>query len=186
MSDPSEITSLLDAWQQGDEKALSALSDRVYVELRQLARKHMKGERASHTLQATALVNEAFLRLINADINYQNRSHFFSLAGKMMRRILVDHARSSLRQKRGAGAEHITLQEAMVHHQDDYDLIDLHEALESLSRLDARKADILELQFFAGLTAQEIADLLGTSSRTVERDAQFARAWLHRELTRES
>lgn len=184
MTKDQDITSLLVSWQQGDDHALTELSEQVYNELRHLAGKYMHGERPGHTLQATALVNEAFVRLTNVNINYKDRNHFFSLAGRMMRRILVDHARSLKRDKRGAGAQQLTLHESVIQNNDSpQDLLDLHEALESLAQFDNRKAQILELQFFAGLTIKEIAEVIDISSRTVERDIQFAKAWLHRELS---
>jgi RNA polymerase sigma factor (TIGR02999 family) len=143
----------------------------------------MAGERKDHTLQATELVNEAFVRLINADVSYQNRAHFYAMAGSMMRRILIDHARSIKREKRGGGVHHITLQESGIKNAaPNVDLLELNAALESLAKQDKRKADILELQFFAGLSCKEIATVMEVSTRTVERDVQMAKAWLHREL----
>jgi len=181
-----QVTYLLDAWQEGNDEALVELSDAVYHELQRLAGSYMRGERNNHTLQATALVNEAFLRLIKADVSYKNRAHFFTLAGRMMRRILVDHARSFNREKRGAGMVPITYQESVMQPAEaPPDLLDLNAALEALAEFDERKAQILELQFFAGLSPADIAEALGVSKRTVERDAQLAKAWLHRELSRD-
>lgn len=186
MTTDSNITLLLKSWQDGNDEALKQLSTQVYNELQRLAQKYMSSERANHTLQPTALVNEAFVRLISAEVSFQNRAHFFSLAGRMMRHILVDHARSLNRDKRGAGLQHLTLHESVIENKNaSNDLLDLHDALETLSRFDSRKAEILELQFFAGLTIKEIAETVGVSSRTVERDIQLAKAWLHRELSSE-
>lgn len=184
MSKDQNVTYLLESWQGGNDDALAELSGLVYGELQRLARKHMAGERENHTLQATALVNEAFVRLINANVGYQNRAHFYTLAGRMMRRILVDHARSLKREKRGAGIKPVTLHESVMQHAEaPVDLLELNAALESLARFDNRKAQILELQFFAGLSTKEIAEVVGVSTRTVERDAHLAKAWLHRELS---
>lgn len=183
MSNDQSLTQLIDSWQNGNESAFSELSELVYHELRRLARKHMAGERKNHTLQATALVNEAFVRLINAEISYESRAHFYAMAGSMMRRILIDHARSVNREKRGGGVRNVTLHESeIMDATPDVDLLELNAALESLEKQDKRKANILELQFFAGLSCKEIAEVLDVSSRTVERDVQFAKAWLHREL----
>lgn len=184
MKNEPSITALLVAWRQGDEASFEALSNQVYGELQRLARKYMRGERHNHTLQATALVNEAFAKLIDADISYENRAHFFAVAGRMMRRILVDHARALRRHKRGAGAAHVTLNESVLPgRENSCDVLDLHEALESLAAFDEEKAHILELQFFAGLKVREIAEVLDTPVRSIERDAQIGKAWLHRELS---
>ncbi|ALT00041.1 sigma-70 family RNA polymerase sigma factor [Lacimicrobium alkaliphilum] len=183
MKSKAEITRLLKSWQQGDEMARNELTERVYAELHRMAMRKMAQEQQNHTLQATALVNEAFLRLFNADVDYKDRAHFFCLAGRMLRRILVDHARSAGRSKRGMGAEHITLHESQVLGQNtNPELLDLDQALISLSQKDSRKAEVVELQFFAGLNAEEIADVLSVSTKTVERDGKFAKAWLHKTL----
>lgn len=183
MSEDQQVTCLLESWQRGNDDALQELSSLVYGELRRLARRYMRDERDNHTLQATALVNEAFVRLIDTEVSYQNRVHFYTLAGRMMRRVLVDHARSSKREKRGAGIKPLSLHESVMQHADAApDLLELNSALESLANFDKRKAEIIELQFFAGLNAKEIADVVGVSTRTVERDAHLAKAWLHREL----
>lgn len=184
MSKDQPVTELIESWQQGNDVALDKLSQIVYSELQRQARKHMASERNNHTLQATALVNEAFLRLVNAEISYENRAQFYFLAGRMMRRVLVDHARSLQRKKRGSGVKAVTLHESLVHDGDSApELLDLNSALESLAKFDRRKADILELQYFAGLSAREIAASMGVSSRTIEREAQLAKAWVHRELS---
>lgn len=184
MSKEHQVTELIESWQQGSGDALHKLSEIVYSELQRQARKHMASERNNHTLQATALVNEAYLRLINAEISCENRSHFFFLASRMMRRVLVDHAKLLQRKKRGSGVKPVTLHESVVHDgESPLDLLDLNKALESLANFDSRKADILELQYFAGLSAKEIAAALGVSSRTVERESKLAKAWIHRELS---
>lgn len=184
MSKEHQVTELIESWQQGSGDALHKLSEIVYSELQRQARKHMASERNNHTLQATALVNEAYLRLINAEISCENRSHFFFLASRMMRRVLVDHAKLLQRKKRGSGVKPVTLHESVVHDgESPLDLLDLNKALESLADFDSRKADILELQYFAGLSAKEIAAALGVSSRTVERESKLAKAWIHRELS---
>lgn len=179
----SDFTRLLQQWKKGDSDSFDQLGELVFAELRRLASRSMAGERADHTLQPTALVNEAFLRLQVAEVDFADRRHFFALASRMMRRVLVDHARSARRAKRGAGAIHLTLDENTAEATlDEARLLELDSALSSLSRQDTRKAEILELQYFAGLTASEIATIYGVTSRTVERDLRFARAWLGREL----
>ncbi len=178
-----QFTRLLKDWKNGDAAGMDQLGELVYAELRRLAAISLRAERPGHTLQPTALVNEAFLRLHVAELEFTDRRHFYALASRMMRRVLVDHARSARREKRGGGAVHVTLHEGLLDGVlDDSRLLELDDALNRLSAHDARKAEILELQYFAGLTAQEIADVYGLSSRTVERDVRFARAWLGREL----
>ncbi|MFV8818761.1 sigma-70 family RNA polymerase sigma factor [Haliea sp. E17] len=178
-----QFTRLLNNWKNGDSNSMDQLGEVIYAELRRLAAISMRAERPDHTLQPTALVNEAFLRLHVAEVEFSDRRHFYALASRMMRRVLVDHARGARRDKRGGGALHVTLREGLVDAAlDDSRLLELDDALSRLSRHDPRKAEIIELQYFAGLTAQEIAEAYGLSSRTVERDARFARAWLGREL----
>jgi RNA polymerase sigma factor (TIGR02999 family) len=156
----------------------------VYEELRQLAHKYMAGQRRDHTLQTTALVNEAYLRLAaQDDPGFANRSHFLAVAATAMRQVLVDYARSALRQKRGAGARAVTLDEAAVlSPEPTKEILDLNDALEKLAALDARKARVVELQYFGGLKQEEIADILRISVITVRRDWTFSRAWLYAEL----
>lgn len=160
----------------------------VYQELRRLASYHLNRESSSHTLQPTALVNEAYLRLVKQDqATWNDRSHFFAIAARMMRRILVDHARGHLAAKRGAGAAKLTLDEAVnVGQRSDAELIEVDQALERLAALDAQQAQVVELRFFAGLSVEEAADVLGISPATVKRDWASARAWLHRELSRKA
>jgi len=178
-----DFTRLLKDWKNGDKCSAARLGELVYSELHRLASISMRGERSDHTLQPTALVNEAFIRLQVAKVEFADRCHFYALAGRMMRRVLVDHARSTQREKRGGAVVHVSLQATDVEPEvDDTQLLELDNALTSLARRDARKAEILELQYFAGLTAKEIAEVVGLSSRSVERDARFARAWLGREL----
>jgi len=180
-----QITRLLLAWGQGDQAALDALMPLVYDELRKVAARHLRGQRPGHTLQTTALVNEAYLRLIDASqVQWQNRAHFFAVAAHFMRRILVDFARMRNYQKRGGGAQPVALDEAMiVAPERGADLLALDEALTRLQALDARQAQVIELRYFGGLSEEETAEALKVSVRTVRRDWKFARVWLHRDLT---
>jgi RNA polymerase sigma factor (TIGR02999 family) len=181
---PREVTRLLAAWSQGDPLALEKLTQLVYEELRRLAHRYMAQQRGDHTLQTTALVHEAYLRLAGqGEPHYQNRSHFLAVAARAMRQILVDHARSALRQKRGAGVERVELDEAAwVSAAPTREILDLNEALEKLATLDARKAQVVELRYFGGLKQEEIAEALNVSEVTVRRDWTFSRAWLYAEL----
>ena len=182
---PQEVTQLLANWSHGDAAALEELTPLVYEKLHRLAHYHMSGARPDHTLQATALVNEAYLRLADqSSPNFQNRAHFFAVAARAMRQILVDHARGYQRQKRGAGAHKLELDEAaLVSPEGTKEIVDLNEALQELGKLDARKAQVVELKYFGGLIYEEIAEVLKISVGTVRRDWEFARAWLHKELT---
>jgi RNA polymerase sigma factor (TIGR02999 family) len=181
---PKEITRLLVAWSDGDKSALEELTPLVYDELHRLAHGYMRGERAGHTLQTTALVNEAYTRLIDwKNVRWQNRAHFFGVSAQLMRRILVDFARSRDYQKRGGGRRAVTLNEAIdVANEKGVDLIALDEALTALAELDPRQSKVIELRFFGGLTNEEAAEVLKVSVATVRRDWSLARAWLHREL----
>jgi RNA polymerase sigma-70 factor, ECF subfamily len=178
------VTELLLRWSQGDDAALAELTPLVYEELRRLAHRQMAAERTDHTLQTTALVNEAYLRLADqTNPRWQNRAHFFAVAARAMRRILVSYARSQRSQKRGAGAIKIELDEAaLVSPEESKEIVDLHEALEQLSTLDSRKAQVVELKYFGGLNYDEMAEVLKISPVTVRRDWKFARAWLYKEL----
>lgn len=177
------VTQLLAAWRVGDDAHVEQLLTLVYTELHQVAQRQMRSERTGHTLQTTALVHEAFLRLSGADIPWQDRVHFFALAASTMRRVLVDHAKGRQRGKRGHGAVHVPLEEALqVGVQDDSDIEALDEALSHLAARDARKARVVELHYFAGLTYDEIAEAMQLSVATVDRDLRFAKAWLYAEL----
>jgi RNA polymerase sigma factor (TIGR02999 family) len=185
MARPPDITQLLLAWRDGDQAALEALMPLVQQELHRMAVRYMADERAGHLLQATALVNEAYVRLVDwKDVRWQNRAHFFAMAAKIMRRVLVDIARARGRAKRGRGQIHISLSDAgdlaVVERSD---VVALDEALTSLEAIDPRKCRVIEMRFFAGLSLQETADALNVSVATVRRDWSVARAWLHRELS---
>ena len=179
-----EITQWLLGWSDGDPSALEKLTPLVYRELHRLAQAYMRGERPGHTLQTTALVNEAYVRLIDADrMGWQNRAHFYGVAAKLMRHILVDFARSRDQVKRGGGVEPLPLDEAWTITTDrTEELVNLDDALTALEKLDSRQSRIVELRFFGGLTEPEIAEVLKVSPRTVNSDWSLARAWLLREL----
>jgi len=188
MDEPSvsshRVTQLLEHWSHGDDAALAELTPLVYEELRRLAHHHMGGERPDHTLQTTALVNEAYLRLADqTNPSWQNRAHFFALAARAMRQILVNYAKSYRAQKRGGGALKVDLDEiALISPEQTTEILDLNEALERLATLDSRKAYVVELKYFGGLKHDEIAEVLKISTVTVRRDWVFAKAWLHNEL----
>jgi len=179
------LTQLLSAWSDGDKAALEQLMPMVYQELRRLAVRHLAHEREGHTLQATALVNEAYLRLIDQKrVRWQNRAHFLGIAAQMMRRILVDYARARRYAKRGGGAPVVSLDEAStLSAERASDLIAVNDALTRLSELDARKGRVVELRFFGGLSVEESAEVLDISPNTVLREWKTAKAWLHRELS---
>jgi len=184
MADPPTVTALLRRWRGGDQTALDRLVPLVYDELHRLAQGYMRGERPDHTLQATALVNEAYLRLVDAEVDWKDRSHFFAVAATTMRRILVDHARAHGRQKR-AGVK-VSLEESLVVAPErEADLVVIDEALTRLATHDERAAKAVELHYFGGLTYAEIAEALGVSEATVDRDLRFAKAWLYREIEAE-
>jgi RNA polymerase sigma-70 factor, ECF subfamily len=182
----SDVTLLLSELATGNQAAEEKLLPLVYNELKRLARSYMRKERQDHTLQTTALVHEAYLKLVKQqDVNWQGRSHFFGIAAQLMRRILIDHARSRLREKRGGHQEAVTLDQALVFSPErSEELLKLDEALERLSQLDVRQGRIVELRFFAGLTVDETAECLRISPKTVKRDWSVAKAWLHAELRR--
>ena len=179
-----EVTQLLADWSRGDDAAFAKLTPLIYEELRRIAHRHMGGQRPDHTLQTTALVNEAYLRLADqTNPNWQSRVHFFAVAARAMRQIVVDYARSYRSQKRGGGALKIELDEAaIVSPEESRAIVDLHEALERLSTLDSRKAQVVQLKYFGGLNHDEIAEVLNTSTMTVRRDWMFAKTWLYDEL----
>jgi RNA polymerase sigma-70 factor, ECF subfamily len=182
--DTPDVTGLLLAWGTGDEAALEQLVPLVHAELRRIARRCMVGERKGHSLQATALVNEAYLRLIDVQhVNWQNRAHFLAMSARLMRRILVDYARSKGYQKRGGGAVKVTFDEGLpVVGGRDQDLVAVDDALEALAKIDERKGRVVELRFFGGLSVEETATVLKVSPETVMRDWKLAKAWLLREL----
>jgi RNA polymerase sigma-70 factor, ECF subfamily len=186
MTPPSrnEVTQLLLAWSDGDKGALEELTPLVYAELRRLAERHMRRERAGHPLQTTALVNEAYLRLIDLRrVRWQNRAHFFGVAAQLMRHILVDFARARRRAERGGYKQQVPLEEAaVVSKERDADFIALDDALKSLAEIDPRKSRMVELRFFGGLSVEETAEALNVSPRTVMREWSLARDWLYREL----
>ena len=179
-----DASTLLRAWSEGDRTALEKLTPIVYDELRRLARRYMRAERAGHSLQTTALVNEAYVRLVDYKrMQWQDRAHFFAVSSQLMRRILVEHARRH-NLKRGGGVIHISLDEALVPGGNpDTDLVALDIAMNALARLDARKVQVVELRFFGGLNVDETAEVLKISAITVKRDWRAARAWLYRALS---
>jgi RNA polymerase sigma-70 factor (ECF subfamily) len=181
MPGPANFTQLLTDWRSGHPQALERLTPLVYDELRRLARGYMRAERGSHTLQATAVVHEAFLRLIQANVALQDRSHFFALASRLMRRVLVDHAKSRSRIKRQAGV-HEALPGETVDPSAGFDVVALDDALESLAQLEPRLAQVIELHYFGGLTYDQIAEAGSASAATVHRDIRLARAWLLHEI----
>jgi RNA polymerase sigma factor (TIGR02999 family) len=183
MQVPANFTQLLTEWRSGHPQALERLTPLVYDELRRLARNYMRGERGSHTLQATAVVHEAFMRLIQANVALQDRGHFFALASRLMRRVLVDHAKSRSRIKRNAGIRDALLQNTSeTAPLADFDVVALDDALEGLQQMEPRLAQVIELHYFGGLTYDQIAAALGTSPATVHRDIRLARAWLLNEI----
>jgi len=185
---PAEITQMLVAWSKGDQEALDKLTPLVSKELHRLAKRYMGRERRGHTLQTTALVNEAYLRLIDASqVEWQNRAHFFAISAQLMRRILVDAARRHQALKHGGSLQQVTLEETLVvSPEPDENLVEVDAALTALEKLAPRQSRVVELHFFGGLTFEEIAEVLGVSLATVRRDWSLARAWLYRQLEREN
>ena len=184
MQVPANFTQLLTEWRSGHPQALDRLTPLVYNELRRLARNYMRAERGSHTLQATAVVHEAFLRLIQANVAPQDRGHFFALASRLMRRVLVDHAKSRSRMKRNSGARDLIAEDSSeVLPPMDFDVVALDDALEGLLQMEPRLAQVIELHYFGGLTYDQIAAAVGTSPATVHRDIRLARAWLLNEIS---
>jgi RNA polymerase sigma factor (TIGR02999 family) len=186
-SSPQEITRLLFDWSRGDKSALDKLTPLVYAELRQIARYQMSKERPGHTLQATALINEAYLKIATqGDSDWQSRAHFFAACAQVMRHILIDHARTHARDKRGGGAAHVSLDEAAMSVEEQAaDFIALDEALRALEALDPQKGRIIELRYFGGLSVEEVAEILKISPATVGREWRRAKAWLYRELQKD-
>ena len=185
---PHNVTQLLVDWSHGDPGALEKLTPLVYDELRRLAGRYLRQERSGHTLQSTALVHEAYMKLVGQNnVRWQNRAHFFGIAAQMIRRILVDYARARKADKRGAGAERLSLDEAIaLPGGQDLDLVALDDALEGLAKIDARQSRLVELRFFAGLTIEETAEVMQMSLATAKRDWVSAKAWLSREVRRQS
>jgi RNA polymerase sigma factor (TIGR02999 family) len=181
---PDDISALLRAWSDGDQSALDRLTPVVYDELHRLARRYMKRERPGHSLQTAALVNEAYMRLVDYErMQWQNRAHFFAVSAQVMRRILVDHARRH-NLKRGGAVQHVSLEEAaIVGGGQDTDMVALDDAMKALAQIDPRKVQIVEMRFFGGLSVEETAEVLKVSTVTVKRDWRAAKAWLYRELT---
>jgi RNA polymerase sigma factor (TIGR02999 family) len=183
MADDYSVTRLLERWRDGDEDAFETLAPMVYQNLRRLAARHLRSESPGHTWQPTDLVHEAFLQIADADIDWNGRTHFYAVAAQQMRRLLIDHARGKQRAKRGGDYIRVTLAEDSIPAGSvSLDLLDLDNALEDLARHDARKAEIIVLHVFGGLSYEEIAEPLGISAATVKRDLRFAKAWLMREL----
>lgn len=179
MNDKPPITSLLNQWGAGDKSAEEALAPVIYDELQRRARRLFQSERNSHTLQPTALVHEAFVKLVDVDISWQDRAHFYSLASRMMRRLLVSHAKTRNAVKRGGDAIRVTLHEGDIGTDSaGAELLDLEDALQVLGKLDARKAELIELQYFGGLSFREMEEVTGLSSSTLDRDLRLARAWM--------
>jgi RNA polymerase sigma factor (TIGR02999 family) len=183
MQVPANFTQLLTEWRSGHPQALERLTPLVYDELRRLARGYMRAERGSHTLQATAVVHEAFLRLVQANVDLQDRGHFFALASRLMRRVLVDHAKSRSRLKRNAGIHELSDEPGHASASIEVDVVALDDALESLLQLEPRLAQVIELHYFGGMTYDEIAAAVGASPATVHRDIRLARAWLLSEIS---
>jgi RNA polymerase sigma factor (TIGR02999 family) len=181
---PNEVTGLLEAWSQGDKAALDKLTPLVHDELRHLAHRYMSRERAGHTLQTTALVNEAYLRLVDQrNVQWQNRAHFFAVAAQVMRHILIDHARTQTRAKRGGDAPHVSIEDAeTMSPERAAELLALDDALNELGKIDARRSKVVELRYFGGLSIEETAEVLKVKPITVSRDWRWARAWLFRAL----
>jgi RNA polymerase sigma factor (TIGR02999 family) len=182
-----DVTQLLQAWSEGDERALDKLMPLVYRELHRLAQRYMAHERPGHTLQTTALVNEAYLRLVDAGkVNFQNRAHFFAVSAQLMRRILVEFARRHGSQKRGGEAQRVSLEESLVvYGERGEDLVALDDALQALAAIDARRSRVVELRFFGGLSVEETAEVLRVSPETVMHDWKLAKAWLLRAMSGE-
>ena len=185
--DSTEVTELLLSWSRGETSALDRLLPLVHAELQRLAHRYMAGERSGHSLQTTALVNEAYLKLVDCSrVRWQNRAHFFAVSARLMRRILVDMARCRGYQKRGAGFRRLSLGASPdIFERTDPDLVALEDALNALAGIDPRKSRVVELRFFGGLTTEEIAEVLKISPDTVLRDWKLAKVWLHRELSRD-
>jgi RNA polymerase sigma factor (TIGR02999 family) len=187
MPSPQDVTEILNKWRDGDREALEKLIPLVYDELRRQAARYLRRERPGHTLQTTALINEAYLRLVNQqNIQWENRSHFYAIAARLMRQILVDHARKRQAAKRGGSDIKVQFEEEMVISAgENVDLLALDEALTRLAEIDPQQSRIVELRYFSGLSVEETAELLSVSSRTVKRDWNVAKAWLRRQISKD-
>ena len=185
-SSAKEVTQLLMDWGKGDAQALNQLMPLVYNELHRIAGRYLRNERPNHTLQTTALINEAYVRIVDGkSVKWQDRAHFFGVAAQIMRHILVDHARSSRSAKRGGGVQKLTLDEAVAGSQErNLDLVALNDSLNSLAQIDPQQSRIIELRFFGGLTIEETAEVMSISPATVKRDWNMAKAWLYGEINR--
>ncbi len=182
MTTEHTVTTLLHSWRSGDAAALEQLTPIIYDDLRRIAARHLRSERPGHTLQATALVNEAFMQLADADLKLEDRAHFLAVAARVMRHILTDYGRARRRQKRGGGVSPETLKEDRIAEIHSTDVVDLDEALQALSKIDQRKSDVLVLHYFGGMTYDEMADALQISAATIDRDLRLSKAWLANEL----
>ena len=182
MTPAPTVTTLLRQWRSGDAEALDQLTPMIYGDLRRIAARHLKSERPEHTLQATALVNEAFAQLADGDMQIQDRAHFLAIAARMMRHILTDYGRARRSLKRGGGVTPVTLEEDRVAGAPAADIVDIDDALQALSEVDERKADVLVLHYFGGMTYDEMAEALNVSAATVDRNLRLAKAWLANEL----
>jgi RNA polymerase sigma factor (TIGR02999 family) len=183
--DPHEVTQILEEWRAGNDSASERLFPLVYDQLRRQARKHLNRERADHTLQPTALVHEAYLKLVDQTApTIENRAHFFAFASRVMRQILVDHAREHKAEKRGGAAQRLSLADIdLLPHQGAADMLELDQAMRKLEAIDQRKCRVVDMRFFGGLKESEIAEVLGVTEKTVRRDWQFAKLWLYREMS---
>lgn len=182
MTSGPTVVALLEEWRSGDTEALDELMPIVYEDLKRIAAHHLKSERSDHTLQPTALVNEAFVRLSGTDMTFEDRARFLAIAARTMRRILTDYGRARMSQKRGAGRRALTLHEEVLSAERPIDIVELDDAIERFGNIDERKSDILVLHYFGGMTHDEIAEALDISAATVDRELRFARAWLGNEL----
>lgn len=182
MSKPESITVLLQQWRKGDAKVLHELSPLVYQELHRIANHYMRGERKTHTLQPTALINEAFIKLIGSDVHWHDRKHFYAVAAQQMRHILVDYARAKDRKKRGSDYTRVTYEEAKIPEKSTLNILEIDDALHALNNIDPRKHEMVELYYFGGLKVEEISRCLDVSSKTVQRELRMAEAWLQKAL----
>ncbi|MFV1998514.1 MAG: sigma-70 family RNA polymerase sigma factor [Acidiferrobacterales bacterium] len=183
MTTSTEVTRLLHDWRKGDSQSLEQMMPLVYAELRRIADRYLQKENPGHTLQPTALVHEAFINLVDADVNWSDRVHFYAVSARIMRRLLVDHAKAKRREKRGGGGVKVSLEDVLaIAPEPSLDIIELDEVLKKLAMFDERKSQVVELHYFGGFTYEEIADVVGISAATVDRELRLAKAWLYGEL----